>query len=77
MDRSVSLKLAQLMDLIYLLTYSSLVLGDTPAARFFDNVVTATQLSIPITTIPGRHFPYVTHVEAFVDYVVQTTRKYD
>ena len=50
--------------------------GSTPTARFFDNIVTAAQLGIPITHIPGCHFPYITDVEPFVKYVVETTRMY-
>ena len=50
--------------------------GNTPTARFLDNIVTAVQLDIPITTIPGRHFPYITDVETFVKYVVKTTERH-
>ena len=48
----------------------------TPTTLFFDNIVTATQLSIPIGVIPGMHFPYVSDPEAFAAYVVEKTRKY-
>ncbi|KIW86608.1 uncharacterized protein Z519_12792 [Cladophialophora bantiana CBS 173.52] len=47
-----------------------------PTQVFFENVVIATRESIPIKTLPGFHFPYVSHPEAFAKYVVETTRKY-
>lgn len=50
--------------------------GSTQTARFFDNIVTAAELEIPIKHIPGCHFPYITDVEAWVKYVVETTKKY-
>jgi pimeloyl-ACP methyl ester carboxylesterase len=50
--------------------------GDTPSAAFIDNAITATKLDIPFRCIPGRHFPYVTDLEPFVAYVVETTQKY-
>lgn len=48
----------------------------TPTESFFDNIVTATKADINIRTIPGQHYPYVSHPPAFVKYVVETTRKY-
>ena len=50
--------------------------GDTPSQVFIDNAIIATKLDIPFRCIPGRHFPYVTNVESFVVYVVETTQKY-
>ena len=48
----------------------------TPTAAFFDIIVTATKLSIPITTLPGMHFPYVSDPEPFAAYVVGETQKF-
>ncbi|KEF52550.1 uncharacterized protein A1O9_11392 [Exophiala aquamarina CBS 119918] len=50
--------------------------ASTPTARFLDNIVTATKHNIPFQTLPGMHFPYVTHPEVFAEYVVEKTRKY-
>ncbi|KAH0843771.1 hypothetical protein AYO21_11507 [Fonsecaea monophora] len=50
--------------------------GAGPMQAFFENVVIATREKIPITTLPGFHFPYVSHPEAFARYVVETSRKY-
>lgn len=49
---------------------------DTPMGVFFDNVVTATRAGVNISTLPGGHFPYVSHPEQFAKYVVDNTRKY-
>lgn len=50
--------------------------GESPAAAFVDNVVTATRVGVPFRTIPGGHFPYVCHPGEFAEYVVETCRKY-
>ncbi|RYP17222.1 hypothetical protein DL767_010056 [Monosporascus sp. MG133] len=50
--------------------------GDTPTRMFFDNIVTASKAGIPIATLPGMHFPYVSHPEVLVKHIVDTTRKY-
>ncbi|OQU97810.1 hypothetical protein CLAIMM_03694 isoform 2 [Cladophialophora immunda] len=50
--------------------------GAGPMQVFFENVVIATREKIPITTLPGFHFPYVSHPEAFAKYVIDTSRKY-
>jgi pimeloyl-ACP methyl ester carboxylesterase len=50
--------------------------ASTPTQLFFDNVVTATRAGINISTLPGNHFPYVSHPEVFAKHVVDTTRKY-
>lgn len=50
--------------------------ASTPTAAFFDNIVTAMELGIPIAVIPGMHFPYVSDFEDFAKYVVEKTRKY-
>ena len=50
--------------------------GDTAASQFLNNVVVATQAGIPIGTLPGMHFPYVSHPEAMAKHVIETTRKY-
>jgi pimeloyl-ACP methyl ester carboxylesterase len=48
----------------------------TPTGDFIDNIVTATKLGAGVATLPGLHFPYVSHPEEFAQYVVTTTRKY-
>ena len=48
----------------------------TPSAAFIDNIVTATKAGVRIGTIPGMHFPYVSHPEAFAKHVVDMTKKY-
>ncbi|KIX95807.1 uncharacterized protein Z520_08515 [Fonsecaea multimorphosa CBS 102226] len=50
--------------------------GAGPMQVFFENVVIAAREKIPITTLPGFHFPYVSHPEVFAKYVVETCRKY-
>ncbi|KAK5163886.1 uncharacterized protein LTR77_010280 [Saxophila tyrrhenica] len=50
--------------------------ASTPTAGFFDNIVTAVELEIPISVIPGMHFPYVSDPEDMTKYVVEKTRKY-
>ncbi|KPI44968.1 uncharacterized protein AB675_2329 [Cyphellophora attinorum] len=50
--------------------------ASTPMAAFFNNVVTATKASLPISLLPGGHFPYVTHPEEMARYIVEITRKY-
>jgi pimeloyl-ACP methyl ester carboxylesterase len=50
--------------------------ASTPFGMFFDNVVTATRADIPISMLPGQHFPYVSHPDAFANYVLERTRKY-
>ncbi|CAH0016580.1 unnamed protein product [Clonostachys rhizophaga] len=48
----------------------------TPTESFFDNIVTAVKAGVNIGLLPGMHFPYVSHPEAFAKYVVETTQKY-
>ncbi|KAI0879628.1 alpha/beta-hydrolase [Hypoxylon argillaceum] len=48
--------------------------ASTPTSRFFDNIVTATKAGVDIGHIPGMHFPYVSHPEAFTKHVVDATR---
>lgn len=48
----------------------------TPTWQFFNNVVTATKAGIPISTLPGNHFPYISHPEDMTKYLVETIRKY-
>lgn len=48
----------------------------TPSGLFFDNIVLAVKMGIPVQTIPGRHFPYLCEPEAFAEYVVSTCQKY-
>lgn len=50
--------------------------ASTQNQMFFDNIVTATKAGIPISMLPGQHFPYVSHPEIFANHVVQTTRRY-
>ncbi|KIW70607.1 hypothetical protein PV04_02863 [Phialophora macrospora] len=50
--------------------------GGTPTAMFFDNIVIAVKEGLNIGLLPGGHFPYVSHPEAFAEYVVETCRKY-
>ncbi len=50
--------------------------GSTPTALFFENIVIAAKEGLNIATLPGNHFPYVSHPEAFAKYVVETCRKY-
>jgi pimeloyl-ACP methyl ester carboxylesterase len=50
--------------------------ASTMMAIFMDNVITATKLGVDIKTLPGKHFPYVSHPEIFAKHVVDTTRKY-
>ncbi|KAI1131610.1 zearalenone hydrolase [Nemania abortiva] len=50
--------------------------ASTPTSRFFDNIVTATKAGIDIGYIPGMHFPYVSHPEAFAKHVVDAARKH-
>ncbi|KAI1180136.1 zearalenone hydrolase [Nemania sp. FL0916] len=50
--------------------------ADTPMDRFMDNVVIATRVGIEIGCLPGMHFPYVSHPEAFAKHVVDVTRKH-
>ncbi|KAI8944201.1 alpha/beta-hydrolase [Xylaria longipes] len=50
--------------------------ASTPAARFFDNIVTAAKAGIDVKCIPGMHFPYVSDPEAFAKHVVDITRKH-
>jgi hypothetical protein len=50
--------------------------GATPAQMFFENVVIATKEGLNIGILPGSHFPYVSHPEAFAKHVVETCRKY-
>ncbi|KAI1430860.1 alpha/beta-hydrolase [Xylaria sp. CBS 124048] len=44
--------------------------ASTPTSR------TATKAGVDIGCIPGLHFPYISHPEAFAEHVVSTTRKY-
>ena len=48
----------------------------SPMFAFIDNVVTATNAGLTITTLAGSHFPYVSHPEVFAKHVVETSRKY-
>ncbi|OQV08767.1 hypothetical protein CLAIMM_12990 [Cladophialophora immunda] len=48
----------------------------TPTWQFFNNVVIATKAGISIKTLPGNHFPYISHPEDMAKYLVETTRKY-
>lgn len=50
--------------------------ANTPTWQFFNNVVIATKAGIPIKTLPGNHFPYVSHPEEMAKHVVEATRKY-
>lgn len=50
--------------------------ADTATQSFIDNIITAAKAGIPIGTIPGMHFPYVSHPEALAKHIVDTTRKY-
>ncbi|KAK5045548.1 hypothetical protein LTR84_009166 [Exophiala bonariae] len=50
--------------------------ASTQNQMFFDNIVIATKAGVPISTLPGQHFPYVSHPDIFANHVVQTTRKY-
>ena len=50
--------------------------ASTPMGMFFNNVVTAAQLGQEVRTLPGMHFPYVSDVERYAEYVVERTRKY-
>ncbi|KAH8689428.1 zearalenone hydrolase [Talaromyces proteolyticus] len=43
---------------------------------FINNIVTATKIGASVGTLPGLHFPYVSHPEVFAQYMVDTTRKY-
>jgi pimeloyl-ACP methyl ester carboxylesterase len=48
----------------------------SPMYMFFNNVVIATKAGIAIKTLPGNHFPYISHPEEMTKYIVETTRKY-
>lgn len=48
----------------------------TPTYQFFNNVVIATKAGIPIETLPGGHFPYVSHPQVMAKHIVEKTRKY-
>nr|5XO6_A Chain A, lactonase for protein [Rhinocladiella mackenziei CBS 650.93]5XO6_B Chain B, lactonase for protein [Rhinocladiella mackenziei CBS 650.93]5XO6_C Chain C, lactonase for protein [Rhinocladiella mackenziei CBS 650.93]5XO6_D Chain D, lactonase for protein [Rhinocladiella mackenziei CBS 650.93]5XO6_E Chain E, lactonase for protein [Rhinocladiella mackenziei CBS 650.93]5XO6_F Chain F, lactonase for protein [Rhinocladiella mackenziei CBS 650.93]5XO6_G Chain G, lactonase for protein [Rhinoc len=50
--------------------------ASTPTKLFFENIVIAAREGINIGTLPGNHFPYVSHPEEFAKYVVETSRKY-
>ncbi|KAF4460405.1 zearalenone lactonohydrolase [Fusarium albosuccineum] len=50
--------------------------ASTLTAAFMDNIVTATKIGASIKTLPGLHFPYVSHPDTFAQYVADTTRKY-
>jgi pimeloyl-ACP methyl ester carboxylesterase len=52
--------------------------ASTFTGAFLDNIVTATKIgaSCNIGTLPGLHFPYVSHPQVFADYVVGATRKF-
>lgn len=52
--------------------------ASTLTGAFLDSIVTATKIgaSCNISTLPGLHFPYVSHPQVFADYVVETSRKY-
>lgn len=50
--------------------------ASTPTELFFENIVIASKEGLNIGTLPGNHFPYVSHPEAFAKYVVETSRKY-
>lgn len=46
----------------------------TPTADFIDNVITAVKLGITPETLPGSHFPYVSHPDAFAEYVTRKAK---
>lgn len=48
----------------------------TPMEVFFDNVVTAAKAGLSISTLPGGHFPYVSHPQVFAKHVVEACQKY-
>jgi pimeloyl-ACP methyl ester carboxylesterase len=48
----------------------------TPNHLFMDNVVSATKAGVPIRSLPGGHFPYVSHPKELAEYIVETTRQY-
>ncbi|GAP90066.2 putative zearalenone lactonohydrolase [Rosellinia necatrix] len=50
--------------------------ADTPASRFLDNVVTAAKNGIDVGCLPGMHFPYVSHPDAFVKHVADIVSKH-
>ncbi|KPI44131.1 uncharacterized protein AB675_6339 [Cyphellophora attinorum] len=50
--------------------------ADSPMFMFFSNVVTATKADIPIKTLPGGHFPYVSHPEQMSKHIVEATRSH-
>lgn len=50
--------------------------ASTPSEAFWENFVIAGREGIHIGILPGSHFPYVSHPEAFAKYVVDTCRKY-
>ncbi|KAI1117920.1 zearalenone hydrolase [Nemania sp. NC0429] len=50
--------------------------ASTPAYQFLDNVVAATKAGVDIGHLPGLHFPYVSHPEAFAQHVIDATRKH-
>ena len=50
--------------------------AQTATAAFIDNIVTATKAGVSIGTLPGLHFPYVSHPEEFAAHVVEKTKKH-
>ncbi|KAI1202627.1 zearalenone hydrolase [Nemania serpens] len=50
--------------------------ASTPTSRFFDNIAAANKAGVDIGYLPGMHFPYVSHPEAFAKHVVDATRKH-
>ncbi|KEY73434.1 hypothetical protein S7711_11085 [Stachybotrys chartarum IBT 7711] len=50
--------------------------ASTPTETFMDNIITGVKIGATVSTLPGMHFPYVSHPGAFAQNVVDTTRKY-
>jgi pimeloyl-ACP methyl ester carboxylesterase len=50
--------------------------ASTPTHLFLDNIVTAAKAGVKIGVIPGMHFPYVSHPQAWVEYVVKEAKKH-
>ena len=48
----------------------------TPTMAFLSNIITAVKIDAPVTTLPGNHFPYLSHPTEFAEYVAKTTEKY-
>lgn len=50
--------------------------ASSPSALFLDSIILGVKTGAYAGTLPGRHFPYLSHPEPFANYVVERTRLY-